>query len=156
MNKIRAVLLVLFISFVIMQLFRPVRNQNRQILNSGITRIYSIPVNLQGVLRTSCYDCHSNNTHYPWYAAIQPVSGWMAAHIEEGKAELNFSEFGNYSTRKQLSKLKVIAGSLEDGTMPLSSYTWLHKDAILSKKDKAMILHWVKQTRDSISLKNKR
>ena len=71
-----------------------------------------------------------------------------------GKAELNFSEFGDYSNRRQRSKLNSIAKTVEDGTMPFSSYTLMHSEARLTKEEKALIIHWANTTKDSLSLKN--
>jgi hypothetical protein len=80
--------------------------------------------------------------------------GWLLAnHIKEGKAELNFSEFGSYSQRRQMSKLKAIENSIKDGTMPLTSYILIHKDAKLSKEEKAFVIEWATRTRDSLSLR---
>jgi hypothetical protein len=115
---------------------------------------FKTPTNVAGVLKISCYDCHSNNTRYPWYANIQPMGWLLADHIKDGKAELNFEEFGSYSKRRQLSKLKSIAGSVKDGSMPLASYTWMHRDAKLSAEKRALIIDWATRTRDSLAVKN--
>lgn len=78
--------------------------------------------------------------------------GWLLArHVKEGKAELNFSEFGSYSPRRQANKLRAIENSIKDGTMPLSSYLLLHKDARLTETDKTEIIDWVRRTRDSLT-----
>ena len=87
------------------------------------------------VFKNSCYDCHSNNTRYPWYVNIQPMGWVMARHIKKGKENLNFSEFGTYSKRKQANKLRAIATSIKDGSMPLSSYTIMHTDAKLCEEE---------------------
>ncbi len=94
----------LFIGFVAIQFIQPARNKSNTILPTDFERIMTMPANVSGILKTSCYDCHSNTTHYPWYSFIQPGAWWMASHIKEGKAELNFSEFGKYSSRRQESK----------------------------------------------------
>ncbi len=155
MSRIKIGLLVLLVIIIAIQFIHPARNQNGQVLAVDITRLYTVPENVEAVLKTSCYDCHSNNTNYPWYANVQPGEWWLASHIKKGKAELNFNEFGNYSKRRQDSKLKSIASSIEDGTMPLPSYVFIHTDAKLSKENKSLIRKWVKTLRDSISLKNK-
>lgn len=154
MSRIKIGLLVLSVIIIAIQFVQPARNQNRQVLDADITRLYMVPENVKAVLKPSCYDCHSNNTNYPWYANVQPGGWWLASHIKKGKAELNFDEFGNYSKRRRQSKLKSIASSIEDGTMPLPSYTLIHKNAKLSKEDKTLLLSWVKKTRDSLLLKN--
>jgi hypothetical protein len=75
----------------------------------------------------------------------------LASHINDGKEELNFNEFANYSKRRQLSKLKSIQHSIKDGSMPLSSYTLLHHDSKLSDGDKALIVQWTAKVIDSLS-----
>jgi len=97
-----------------------------------------------------CYDCHSNNTVYPWYNKIQPISYLMENHIKEGKKELNFSNFGTYSKRKQKSKLKAIYNQIKDNEMPLWSYTLIHRNAKLFNKDKALIKKWATLLLDSL------
>jgi len=133
------------------QFVQPVRNQSAQNSEMGIASITKVPENVQAILQNSCYDCHSNNTRYPWYAAIQPGSWWMASHIKKGKEELNFDEFGKYSKRRQLSKLKAIQGSLEDQTMPLPSYLLIHKGASLSLSDQKILKEWAEDVRNEIS-----
>jgi hypothetical protein len=120
-------------------------------LSTDITNVLTVPQNVQDVLKTSCYDCHSNDTRYPWYSFIQPGAWWMAHHIEVGKKNLNFSEFGIYSKRKQQNKLRSIVNRIEDKTMPIGAYIVMHDDAKLSKDKKALIVEWVNITRDSLS-----
>lgn len=151
---IKKILLVLFIAFIAIQFIRPTRNKGDGILATDISKLVSMPDSVQVILKNACYDCHSNNTNYPWYSNIQPMSWLMAKHIKQGKAVLNFSEFGNYSARKQLSKLTGIANSIKDDIMPLSSYKWMHKNARLDANEKALIINWVQQSKDSLSAKN--
>lgn len=150
----KIVLIGLVIVFVAIQFMRPARNTNHTVLASGIIKQYNVPLNVEVLLRTACFDCHSNNTRYPWYANVQPMGWLLADHIKDGKAKLNFDEFGNLSKRRQLSKLKSIAGSVKDGSMPIASYTWLHKDAKLLVENKASIIDWAIKTRDSLEVKN--
>lgn len=147
MRWVKIGLYVLISILIAIQIFQPVRNHNVQASNSGIDKVINIPDNIQAILKESCYDCHSNNTRYPWYANIQPGALWMASHIKEGKAELNFDEFGDYSKRRQNSKLKSIANSVEDETMPIPSYLLIHKKAALSKADQNLIKAWSEQAR---------
>lgn len=114
----------------------------------------NVPENVLGILKNSCYDCHSNNTRYPWYVNIQPLGWLMANHIKDGKADLNFSEFGTYSKRKQANKLRAIAESIKEGSMPISSYTIMHAEAKLNEENKKLIMDWVSHTKDSMEIKN--
>ena len=102
---------------------------------------------MQDVLKKSCYDCHSYNTKYPWYNNIQPVAWWLQTHVNEGKHDLNFNEFATYAPKKQYHKLKDIIDSQNDGWMPLDSYLWIHKDAILTKDQRDELIKWA----DSLS-----
>ena len=151
MNRVKKILLGLLIVLILIQFIQPARNKSFELLSTDITKTFSIPENVELVLQISCYDCHSNNTSYPWYSRIQPFGWLLAKHIRNGKAELNFNEFGSYSIRRQISKLNGIGNSVKDGTMPLNSYTMIHKNARLSKEDKTLLIDWATRTKDSLS-----
>ncbi len=108
------------------------------------------PENISTLLKESCYDCHSNNTEYPWYNKIQPAAWYLEDHIKEGKAELNFNELENYSDRRKNSKLKSIINQIKDDEMPLSSYTLIHRDAILSDAEKKTLIDYMTKIKDSL------
>ena len=152
---IKKILFIGLIIFLLMQLYEPARNESfEQDITANFTKVYKVPKNVEIILRTSCYDCHSNNTYYPWYSYIQPARFFMERHIKEGKEELNFNEFGNYSKRRQNSKLKAISKEIESNEMPLSSYTLIHKNAILTASQKKKVLDWINKIEDSISSQN--
>ncbi|HEY8897031.1 MAG TPA: heme-binding domain-containing protein [Niastella sp.] len=151
MRRKRKWLLFLITAFILIQFIQPARNKNGQVLQSDITAKFTVPANVRSVLEVACYDCHSNNTRYPWYANIQPGGWWLAKHIKDGKEELNFSDFGSYSRRRQINKLRSIANSISDGSMPLSSYTLLHKNARLTKDQKTLIIEWAGKLKDSLT-----
>jgi hypothetical protein len=152
MNRVKIVMTMIIILAIAIQFIPITLNQNSQVINTDINRIYPVPSQVQAVLKNACYDCHSEHTSYPWYARIQPVSGWMASHINKGKKELNFSDFGSYSAHRQQSKLKAIINSIHDETMPIASYTLIHRKAKLSEKDKTLVINWLEKTKDSLSL----
>ena len=147
-------LLILLALLILIQFIRPARNQSGQVLQTDIIKIFSVPSNVKTALEVACYDCHSNNTRYPWYANIQPGGWWLAKHVKDGKEELNFSDFGAYSRRRQINKLRSIGNSIKDATMPLSSYTLLHQDARLTSEQKALIIAWANKIKDSITATN--
>jgi len=151
MSRLKIGLILLLVILVAVQFVQPARNQSVQASSGGIASVINVPENVQAILQNSCNDCHSNNTRYPWYATLQPGAWWMASHIKDGKAELNFDEFGNYSKRRQLSKLKAIQGSIEDKSMPLPSYTFIHRNANLSQKDQKLLKDWLEISREEIS-----
>ena len=148
MRLLKGTGLFLLLTFGAIQFFIPDRNISKGPSPNAITKL--VPPELQDLLQNACYDCHSNHTHYPWYVKIQPIAWFMSHHITEGKKELNFDEFGTYSGRRQLSKLKSIAGSVKDASMPLSSYTFMHNKARLSETEKELIIDWALKTKDSL------
>jgi hypothetical protein len=154
MRILKKILLVLLIVFIAIQFIQPARNKNGQVLPTDISKTVSVPENVQTILQNACYDCHSNNTNYPWYNYMQPTAWILANHIKHGKKDLNFSDFGSYSNRRQQSKLKSIASQIKDEEMPLYSYTIIHKNARLSKEEKTLIINWAQNAMDSLSLKN--
>ncbi len=151
MNWKKKILLSVIAVFIIIQFIQPVHNTSGQVLPADITQTLSVPDNVREIFTKACNDCHSNHTRYPWYVYIQPIGWMMENHIKKGKENLNFSEFGNYSKRKQANKLRSIGISLEDGSMPLYGYTILHQAARLSTEEKKMIIAWVSNTKDSLS-----
>ena len=137
-----------------MQLYQPARNESfEQDITANFTKVYNVPKNVEAIVRTSCYDCHSNNTNYPWYSNVQPVGFFMEHHIKEAKEDLNFSEWGNYSKRKQENKLDRIVKQIKSDEMPLASYTLIHKNARLTTVQKEEIMDWLSKIKDSISSK---
>ena len=101
-------LIIVLIAFLAIQFFRPVKNISAAVAVNDISAKYPIPEDVHAILKASCYDCHSNNTKYPWYNTIQPVEWFLADHVKEGKKELNFNEFAGYKVAKQYRKLEEI------------------------------------------------
>ena len=151
MNILKKILLLLLIVFIAIQFIQPTWNTNRVVESTDISNVVSVPENVQSLLQTACYDCHSNHTNYPWYTYVQPVGWILHNHIINGKKELNFNDFGSYSKRRQKSKLKAIADQVSDDEMPLSSYRLMHKKATLNKDEKAAIINWAQNAKDSLS-----
>lgn len=141
---------ILLLAFIVIQFFRPAKNIAEGISDKDISTIYKVPADVQSILKTSCNDCHSNNTVYPWYANIQPVAWWLDDHVKEGKSELNFSEFAGYRIRRQYKKMQEINEMVKEGEMPLDSYLWVHRDAQLNEQQKLTLANWATAIRDSI------
>jgi hypothetical protein len=141
---------LLLLAFIIIQFFRPEKNKAEGMSKKDISTLYPVPQDVQAILKTSCFDCHSNNTVYPWYAEVQPFGWWLNEHILDGKKDLNFSEFAGYRIRKQYRKLEEINELVEKDAMPLNSYLWIHKDARLNAQQKQTLTKWVDAVRDTI------
>ncbi len=140
---IKRTFIVLSVAAVGIQFFHPAKNNDATIGANHISKMYTVPANVDVILQKACYDCHSNYTKYPWYNNIQPVNWWLNDHIVEAKDELNFSEFGTYKLLRQSKKLKKSAKEIEEGEMPLSSYTLIHRDAILTPEEKQAVIGWL-------------
>jgi hypothetical protein len=141
---VKKILLGLLMLFGIMQLLQPNKNVSDVASVNDISTVYAVPVDIQNVLTQKCYDCHSNNTRYPWYIHIQPIGWWMAAHIKDAKDELNFSEFKTYDQKKAEHKLSEMVEEIMEGEMPLKSYVWLHEEAKVTPTEAQAISDWVK------------
>lgn len=150
MSLKKKILLLVIALLVIIQFFRPALNQSSAESPNDVFAHYSAPDSLQQMIRTACYDCHSNNTVYPWYSNIQPVAWWLADHVNEGKSELNFSEFATYKPKKADHKMEEVIEMIEKGEMPLKSYTIIHGDAKLSLSQQKAINDWAKAVRAQI------
>ncbi len=150
---VKILLVIIVILFIAIQFIPSSQNMGGQELTTDISKSVIMPSKVHSVLKNACYDCHSNNTYYPWYSKIQPARLIMDTHVKEGKEELNFSEFGSYSTRSKINKLKGLANSIKDNIMPLSSYKLMHKNANLSNEEKNLIINWALQTSDSLTTK---
>ncbi len=151
---IKKIAFVLLAGLVIIQFFRPERNISTAATPNDIGNKYAVPSNVQEILRTSCYDCHSNNTVYPWYANIQPVTWWLQDHVKEGKKELNFNEFLSYAPKKAHHKLEEVVEQLEKDEMPLKSYTVIHRNAIVDAEKEKIISDWAKGLMAEIAATN--
>jgi len=142
---LKKVLIVLIVVLVLLQFYRPTKNISTEVSVNAIGQHYDVPETVDKLLRTSCYDCHSNNTVYPWYSNVQPVALFLDNHIRDGKKHLNFDEFNTYSTERKQKKFKEIAEEIEEGEMPMTSYTLIHQNAKLSAADKKLLVDWTKE-----------
>jgi hypothetical protein len=138
----KKILLVLLIVFIIIQFIHPSRNISKSEQPDNIAHSFNVPAQVKAILDKTCMDCHSNNTRYRWYFKIQPVDWWLTNHINEGKRELNFDEYINKPLRYQYHKMESTVDLVKKGEMPLDSYVWVHKDAILTQQEKDTLINW--------------
>ncbi len=153
MKWIKKILMFLLFAFLVIQFIRPAKNNDKTVSTNHITSLYGVNTQTESILTKACYDCHSNNTNYPWYSNVQPVLWWLDDHIRDGKKHLNFSEFGTYRLAKQYHKLEECMEEVKEGQMPLKSYTWVHKDAVLSEVERATLTTWFNGIRDTMKAK---
>jgi hypothetical protein len=138
------------VALIVIQFFPITLNESDTVPQSDFMVENQVPATIKNRLQVSCYDCHSNNTDYPWYSKVQPAAWYLEDHIQEGKDELNFNEWAEYSDRRKNSKLRSIISQIEEDKMPLDSYTLIHKDAILSDEDKRVIIDYMTALKDSL------
>ena len=150
MSITKKILIGLLGVFIIIQFIKPDKNQSDAVTPNDIFANFQSENSTKQLIRTACYDCHSNNTVYPWYAEIQPLAWWLADHVKEGKSELNFSEFATYKPKKADHKLEEVIEMIQEGEMPLKSYTLIHDNAKLSDGQKKAIITWAEGLRSQI------
>ena len=152
MSHTKKALVVLCLIFFAIQLIQPAHNKGGQVSSSDFAVLYDVPKPVEYILQNACYDCHSNNTQYPWYSNIQPLAWMMERHIKNGKEKLNFNDFGKNTTRKQISKLKGASNQIKDNAMPIISYSMMHEKANLTHEEKQVVIKWMEQLADSLSV----
>lgn len=149
--KVKKIILWVVLGLLLGIQFVPsMSNQSQVVPKTDFMLVNDVPNKITTILKESCYDCHSNNTRYPWYNNIQPIAWFLENHIKKGKEELNFNNFGNYSKRRQSSKLKATIDQIKDNEMPLSSYTLIHGEAKLSIMEKESLMNYMTTLMDSL------
>lgn len=142
--------LILLGALVLIQFIRPEKNQSTVNPDQQLTSRYPIPDSVNTILQKACMDCHSNNSHYPWYASVQPIAWWLDEHIRDGKKHLNFDEYTNRSLRYQFHKMEETIEMVKTEEMPLPSYTWTHTEARLTKAERIAITQWAQSVMDTM------
>jgi cbb3-type cytochrome oxidase cytochrome c subunit len=139
---IKILVVIGVVTFIVIQFFQPEKNIS-EITQNHIFKQEQLPENVQQTLKNACMDCHSNNTDYPWYNKIAPVSWMLNKHVTEGKKELNFSEWGEMDAYDKIGALEDIRQEIEQKTMPLKEYAALHKEAKLTDEKMAALIAWI-------------
>ncbi len=143
-KKISIAVLIILIA---MQLFRIDKKNPPVIVENDFLALNGASPDVQTIIKSSCYDCHSNTSTYPWYSNVAPVSWWVKHHINEGREHLNFSEWGKYTAKKADHKLEECVEMIQEGEMPMSSYTLVHRESKLSEEQKLMLVNWFSSLR---------
>lgn len=133
---------VILLAIVGIQLVRPERTNPPVDKANALGASTSVPAEVTSILERSCSDCHSNTTTWPWYSNVAPVSWSVIEHVNHGREELNFSEWGTYSAERRQRKLEEICEEVTERHMPHPQYLWLHWDAELSESDIATLCGW--------------
>ncbi len=151
MKKILKFTLLAFLVLAIIIQFIPVAvPENSEDLSRDLLQTSDVPEEVTYILKTSCYDCHSMQTNYPWYTHLAPASWLLIKDVNNGREDLNFTEWNSLSKRKQLRSLNDIAEVVESKEMPMPIYTVIHRDAILDEVEISMVVNWAKSTADEM------
>jgi len=142
MLKRRIYLVSVVAVLILIQFIRPDKNLGEPDPETDFISVLQVPDTMAIAFLNSCYDCHSNNTNYPWYSNLAPFSWWLNRHIEEGKAHLNFSSWGILDKAQKITQLDQICEEITYRTMPLDSYLWIHRSSKLSEQDIQAICEW--------------
>ncbi|WP_372769191.1 heme-binding domain-containing protein [Lutibacter sp.] len=138
----KRVLFVILAVFILIQFIRPAKNDSKNETNA-ISTVMEIPIEVNKMIQTSCADCHTNSTKYPWYNEIAPASWYLAQHVKEAKEHLNFSEWTTYNKDQKEHILKDLKEVLNERKMPLKSYLLIHKGAKLTENQYQILYDWV-------------
>ncbi|MCB0458061.1 MAG: heme-binding domain-containing protein [Flavobacteriaceae bacterium] len=146
MKKIIKYFLILaLVALVVIQFIRPEKNLGGYESVAFFEAETKPSEEVRAILKTNCYDCHSNHTVYPWYAEIAPVSFWLADHVKDGKKHFNVSDWESYSAKRKDHKLEELFEEVERGEMPLDSYTWIHGN--ISEDEQKILMQWAQLAR---------
>jgi len=136
---------------LIAQFVRPARTNPPVDESQTIQARTQMTPDVATIFDRSCRDCHSNKTVWPWYTNVAPISWFIANHVSEGRHSMNLSEWGRLDRDKQDRKLRQICDEIQDGVMPLSTYTPLHPGSRLTKQDKKTLCEWTDAERQRLS-----
>ncbi len=150
----KKILVGLVLVFIIAQFFQPNKNEGDLKSIDLFLVETQAPREVQVILKQACFDCHSSSTNYPWYNSITPVNYWLNSHIKEGQKHFNVSKWDSYSTKKKDHKLEELIEELQEGEMPLASYTWTHKEAQLSDAQVQTLVDWASSVRSNYGFHN--
>lgn len=143
MNQIvKKILIALLVILILIQFIRIDKTNPESDPDQDIIAILQPPSDLAHIMKTACYDCHSNHTTYPWYTNIAPFSFWIKQHINEARHHLNFSEWGTYTDKRAHHKLEECYEEVLEGHMPLPSYTWMHPEAKVTDDQRKELASW--------------
>lgn len=144
MKEFIKIVLILLVVFGLIQ-FIPVDRENLSVkYNENFVEIYKTPKNIQKILQKACYDCHSNETNYPQYAYIAPISWSIKHHINKGRKHLNFSIWSTYNDDQKKGMLENAIADIEQDRMPLKGYIAQHPEAKLSNEEEILLINYFK------------
>lgn len=147
---VKKILLGILGVFLIIQIIPANLPEVKEVNNDDLLLNNSVPENIAGILQKSCYDCHSNETVYPWYSYVAPVSFLVSKDTRKGRKHLNFSEWESLSKSDKAKALDEIGEEVTEGEMPMKIYPITHPDARLSDEQRKAIVAWAEEFADKL------
>jgi hypothetical protein len=149
-KRLKWIFVVLVAAFALLQLTNAGRTSPAVVPGHDLLSTNPPPPEITALLRAACYDCHSHETHWPWYGHVAPVSWWLDSHVRDARERLNFSEWPHNDPQKAARKWNHVAGSVRDGDMPLPSYSRIHKAARLTDEQRNRLADWAEEESDRL------
>ena len=150
-NKVFKMLVFVGVAtFIVLQFFRIDKTNPAVVQAETLEASVAVPPDISLIIGKSCSDCHTNQTQYPWYSNVQPAAWMLRSHIDEGRQKLNFSIWNTYTAKRKSKKFEEICEQVESKEMPLPSYLWIHRDAILSDSDGKSLCDWAKHEKEKV------
>lgn len=149
----KKIFIALLVVLVVLQFFQIDKTNPAVDESKDFLKTQNTPEEIASIIKTSCYDCHSNESKYPWYSNVQPAGWFLKDHIDEGREELNFSTFTDYELKRQDHKLEECIEYIEKDEMPLGSYTLVHREAALTEAQKNILIDYFKSVRTKLNYK---
>lgn len=144
MKFLRILFILLVAVFVVIQFFGIERSNPEFDQNIDFITMENPPAEIEKTIRAACYDCHSNETIWPWYSYMAPASWLIEEHVLNGRDNLNLNDWGEYELEDRAYIIEEMIEEMEDGEMPLPGYDALHPDARLSDEQKEALYKWLR------------
>jgi hypothetical protein len=144
-RRLKRILAIIIVAFGLLQLTNAARTNPTVTPGHDLLSSNGPPTDISGLLRGACYDCHSYETHWPWYGHVAPVSWWLDNHVRDARERLNFSEWPHSDPQKAARKWNHVVDTVRDGSMPLPSYARIHKAARLTDDQRKRLADWAEQ-----------
>ena len=143
---IRRLLLILAVALVALQFFRPDRSNPSVVAQNTFDAHFAVPAGVRATLHRSCFDCHSSETHWPWYTNVSPVSWFVWNHVRSGQRHMNLDEWNRLKgAQQEATQFRQICRQMQRRSMPLSSYLWIHWKARVSDDEIKEVCGWASE-----------
>ena len=149
MKYLKITAIAILVILVIMQFFRIDKTNPETSPENDFLTSVNAPQDIHNMIKTSCYDCHSNETVYPWYSNFAPVSWMLKSHINDARDNINFSEWSDFTNKNKIGIYEDCIDMINDHDMPLASYKLMHKEARLSDNQRNELINWFKKLEEN-------